>query len=225
MSLTSNINYAEVPISLSRQASIAKNASVLTDIYHEENHIVIWQNQFTSALLSEINQIMDKAERLNIRLTSAPANLSKILPTCADVLHGKTALCHYIELLADMFCTLFDIKRVGLRLAILSQAMCPKFHVDKVPCRLVSTFSGIATQWLPHEKVDRSKLGMGSLGVADDKSGIMKEPQDIKTMIAGDVALLKGEGWYNNENGGAVHRSPPLNKNEKRLLLTLDFSD
>jgi len=42
---------------------------------------------------------------------------------------------------------------------------------------------------------------------------------------AGDVAFLKGEHWDGNENKGLVHRSPIVNENENRLLLTLDFSD
>ncbi len=147
------------------------------------------------------------------------------LLTCSFLLDGQTALCEYIELLADMFCTLFELKNVGLRLAILDQAMCPKFHVDKVPCRLVTTLSGVGTQWLPHDQVDRSKLGAGSLGLPDETSGIMQSPTDIQNMSAGDVTLLKGEGWYNNEDCGAVHRSPALPLNERRLVLTLDFID
>ncbi|MCP3699547.1 MAG: DUF1826 domain-containing protein [Aliivibrio sp.] len=39
------------------------------------------------------------------------------------------------------------------------------------------------------------------------------------------MALLKGEGWFENEGGGLVHRSPSLTNGDKRLLLTLDFID
>ena len=35
---------------------------------------------------------------------------------------------------------------------------------------------------------------------------------------------LKGELWEGNETAGLVHRSPALAKDERRLLLTLDFS-
>ena len=103
--------------------------------------------------------------------------------------------------------------------------MCPKFHVDRVPCRLVTTLLGTATEWLPNDKVNRSKLGAGGKGLADSDSGIMQSPLDIKQLNPGDVALLKGEAWYNNEMRGLVHRSPMVLNNEKRLLLTLDFMD
>ena len=124
-----------------------------------------------------------------------------------------------------MFSTLFELKHVGLRLTLVDNAMCPKFHVDKVPCRLVTTFVGPATEWLKHENVDRTKLGSGSNGLPDEKSGIYTNPTDIEQLVSGDVALLKGEGWFNNEHAGLVHRSPSLPPNQKRLVLTLDFSN
>ena len=142
----------------------------------------------------------------------------------ADFQH-KDELCQQVSLLVDMFCTLFELKRVGLRLMVLDRSMCPKFHVDKVPCRLVTTLSGIATQWLDHQVVDRDKLGAGSNGLPDEESGLFEQQSHINQLSVGDVALLKGEGWFDNEGAGLVHRSPALNSNDRRLLLTLDFID
>ncbi len=101
--------------------------------------------------------------------------------------------------------------------------MCPKFHVDRVPCRLVTTYQGIATEWLPHEVVDRTKLGRGSLGQPDDRTGLYQNKHEIQQLGCGDVALLKGVLWEGNEHAGLVHRSPALPRGDKRLLLTLDF--
>ncbi|WP_303453179.1 DUF1826 domain-containing protein [Colwellia sp. 1_MG-2023] len=206
-----------------KRVSVDSNASILTDIYQADVNIVIWENKLSHQILNDINQIMLTTERLNIKFTAAPDDVEQALKDCADVLQDKPSLYCHIALLTDMFCTLFDLKRVGVRLAILDNAMCPKFHVDKVPCRLITTLYGVATEWLTNHKVDRSKLGAGSLGLPDEISGIIESDQDIKKMTTGDVILLKGEGWYNNENGGAVHRSPAISKNERRLLLTLDF--
>ncbi|MGF1817619.1 DUF1826 domain-containing protein, partial [Vibrio splendidus] len=85
------------------------------------------------------------------------------------------------------------------------------------------TYHGVATQWLPNESVDRSKLGRGSNGQPDPISGLYSDESDIQKMASGDVALLKGERWSGNENRGLVHRSPVTSSNETRLLLTLDF--
>lgn len=220
---SSNAHSIEFQTSDIRRASIANHTSVLTDIYQEDVNIAVWQNQLSGDVLKNIATVMLEKARLHIKISVTPNDVVEELLVSAPQLEGQKALCDYIELLVDMFCTLFELKGVGLRLAILDQAMCPKFHVDKVPCRLVTTLSGIGTQWLPDDQVDRSKLGAGSLGLPDKTSGIVQNQTNIKNMSAGDVSLLKGEGWYNNENRGAVHRSPALSSHERRLLLTLDF--
>jgi hypothetical protein len=223
MILSSEITSSEKSSVPFKRVSVDRNFSILTDIYQEDVNIAVWQNTLSPQILHDINLLMLSTERLNIKFTAAPDDVEQALQDCADVLQDKPTLYNHIALLTDMFCTLFDLKRVGVRLAILDNAMCPKFHVDKVPCRLITTLYGVATEWLPNDKVDRSKLGAGSLGLPDEISGIIKGKQDIEKMTAGDVILLKGEGWYNNENNGAVHRSPALSINDRRLLLTLDF--
>ena len=75
------------------------------------------------------------------------------------------------------------------------------------------------------DRVDRSKLGAGNNGLTDIHSGLFENEQDIQQLNHGDVAILKGELWEGNENAGLVHRSPALTTDERRLLLTLDFSD
>ena len=119
-----------------------------------------------------------------------------------------------------MFCCLFGLERTGLRLATLNRAMCPRFHVDHVPCRLLKTYTGIATQWIPHERLDRTKLGVNRHNQPDELSGLFQRETDIENLQSGHVALLKGEKrWVGNEGTGLVHRSPRLNKGERRLLL------
>ena len=73
-------------------------------------------------------------------------------------------LSNDIAELVDMFCLLFGLNQAGIRLTVLNSAMCPKFHVDRVPCRLITTYHGIATEWLPHGLANRTKLGHGSQG-------------------------------------------------------------
>jgi hypothetical protein len=124
--------------------------------------------------------------------------------------------------LVDMFCLLFDVKSAGVRLGVLESAMCPKFHVDRIPCRLLTTYQGVATEWLPHELVDRSKLGHGSNGLPDHESGLFDCPDAIQQLNQGDVAILKGDLWEGNEGNGLVHRSPDTDCGH-RLLLTMDL--
>ena len=209
---------------MNRGASQSDKPEVMTDIYKDDVNIAIWQRSLSSELLNAAERIITLNRQFKF---SASISLNAI----SDVLYkelGKTPEAKLISAdvseVADMFCYLFDLDRVGLRLATLDQAMCPKFHVDRVPCRLVSTYSGVATQWLSHSDVNRKKLGIGSNGLPDDQSGLYLDNTDIHQLSCGDVGLLKGESWVNNEGGGLVHRSPDLTKQKKRLLLTLDFN-
>ena len=144
---------------------------------------------------------------------SALASVSESLGT-----GHQCELSRSIAELVDMFCCLLGLNRAGLRLGVLDSAMCPKFHVDRVPCRLVTTYLGAGTEWLPHNAVDRSKLGPGS------QIGLVKSPGNIEQLNCGDVALLKGELWEGNEDAGLVHRSPSVETGELRLLLSIDVS-
>ena len=78
---------------------------------------------------------------------------------------------------------------MGLRLTVLDRAMCPKFHVDNVPPSFDHNVSGVATEWLPHESVNREKLGVGSQGKPDHESGLYQNQGDIQQLNCGDVAL------------------------------------
>ena len=215
----------DLPSPLLRKAATGLSPSVLSEIYQDDVNIAIWKNTLINSLIDDVQQLIEEAPALKAVLISTPETVADNLKEHHSAFENKTELCEYIALLVDMFSTLFEQERVGVRLSVLEHAMCPKFHVDNVPCRLVTTFVGPATEWLMNIGVDRSKLGAGSLGLSDDKSGIYQDDANINQLVSGDVALLKGEGWFNNELGGLVHRSPSLNAGEKRLVLTLDFSN
>ncbi|QKF77450.1 DUF1826 domain-containing protein [Arcobacter defluvii] len=200
-----------------RHMSQDKQPTVLSDIYKEEINIAIWrrEKQFSVKEFLALNPTFQK----EMILTPQDA-LSRISESFDN---NMTEVSEDIALLVDMFCYLFELKQVGMRLKVLDRAMCPKFHVDKVPCRLVTTYQGMATEWLPHEVVDQTKLGWGCNGLPDSESGLYQSEIDIQQLDCGDVALIKGTLWEGNENAGLVHRSPGLIANEKRLILTLDF--
>lgn len=206
-----------------RRAAKGSNPEILTDIYNEETNIVIWQRELSKTLKNSVDELLKTNSTFKTSMTVTPQNvLSSITQSLGD--KPQHELTENIAELVDMFCCLFELKRVGLRLTVLDRPMCPKFHVDRIPCRLVTTFQGVSSQWLPHEVVNRQKLGFGANGKADNESGIYKNQEDIQQLNCGDVALLKGEYWEGNENAGLVHRSPALPTGERRLLLTLDFS-
>lgn len=113
----------------------------------------------------------------------------------------------------EMFACLFGLHRVGFRLCVLNKAMCPRFHADNVPCRLITTYSGTGTEWID---------GMTSKSVSPGTLNQNLESADsIKRLDAGDIALFKGNKWEGDEDSGVIHRSPAVD--DMRLLLSLDI--
>ena len=196
---------------------------ILTEIYQDAVNIAVWETEISPKLERAIEAVMASSPDLQlsevISVKSAEDQLQEILG--AD--DASVELRHDVLELVDMFCCLFDLERTGLRLATLNRAMCPRFHVDHVPCRLLKTYKGIGTQWIPHDVVDRTKLGVDHHNQPDEMSGLFQSETDIENLQSGQVALLKGERWEGNEGAGLVHRSPGLDKGERRFLLSLDF--
>lgn len=207
-------------IGVERCAAIGETPKILSEIYREDVNIAIWRRTLSSSEQDAYRELVTK--NVSLSMSVKPKDVVRSLANSVDAI-THPVVTRDIEQLVDMFCLLFDLPQAGLRLTALKKTMCPKFHIDRVPCRLVTSCYGVGTEWLPHAAVDRSKLGHGSNGLADHKSGLYRNDEDIHCLKPGDVALLKGELWDGNEGAGLVHRSPDVSTGQNRLLLTLDF--
>ncbi|MCE0557448.1 DUF1826 domain-containing protein [Motilimonas sp. E26] len=194
---------------------------ILTAIFEPHINLTCWQRSLVPNLLEYVAQInlQGVAIARSVPLDELAEALSRWLPEGA----GKIAFIQDIEQLAQMLDCLFDNPDIGVRLKTLSQAMCPKFHTDKVVCRLVCSYSITGTQWLENGDANRAKLGRDSKGKSDEASGLYAADSDVFSADVGDVLLLKGDAWPDNEGLGVIHRSPAINPNDKRLVLTLDL--
>lgn len=195
-----------------------ENPKVLTKILHDDANLAVWQRQlplhiadFASLLLS-LNEPLAESLSLEIANEDVEPNLKGLASGFSD-LEGYEGFIADVSWLVSAFACLLGAKRIGLRLRVLDTAMCPRFHVDHVPVRLITTYAGVGSQWLKEGAMDRRQLGKPEA-----------EPQSpIQQICSGDVALFKGEKWYGNEGFGLIHRSPQPAPGARRLILTLDW--
>ena len=223
MSALDRISNNPLPQTQFRQGKEDTQHAVLTDIYQEDTNMVVWKRNLANNLEQAADTIIESQPTLEELLVVSPEEAFDAIKKLLGSSPEAEVLAEDIAYLVDMFCCLFDLKRGALRMTVLDRAMCPRFHVDRVPCRLVTTYQGIATEWLPHNVADRSKLGTGNMGMPDELSGLFESVSDIQQLKSGDVGLMKGELWHNNEGAGLIHRSPQVPNNTRRLVLTLDF--
>lgn len=218
------VNHVQAATAGYRRASQDDSAEVLADIYQDDVNISIWQRSLPLDLSNAAERVLSSNLAFRFSSSITPQDTFDSLYSALGENADAQLISDDVTEIVNMFCCLFGLAQVGLRLTTLDRAMCPKFHVDRVPCRLIATYSGIATEWLSHQDVDREKLGVGGQGKSDEESGIYRDLSKLRQLNSGDVALLKGESWLGNEGGGLVHRSPNLSCQKKRLLLTLDFN-
>jgi hypothetical protein len=141
--------------------------------------------------------------------------VDEILPGWALELSGARAWLADVRELIAMYRCLFEPAAVGIRVHVLADTMCPRFHTDRVPARLLVTYSGRGTEWLAEPDVLR----------AENPGPLPEQPAAehcIQVMPTGSVAILKGEAWIGNEGRGLVHRSPAPG-DTPRLVLGLDW--
>lgn len=126
------------------------------------------------------------------------------------------ALAADIGALAAAFATVAGVTRVHARLEALTDEGCPLFHADHVGLRLLCTYAGRGTEWVPTHAVNRAGLGSG------DNRRIVARLADVRRLPPFCVGLFKGEAFPGNAGRGIVHRSSPASARTPRLLLCLD---
>lgn len=201
---------------LARQVQ-GDSPEILSDVLQDGVNLAVWQRHlplhiqdFASALLT-LNEPLSESLALEVKGGDLEPDLHDLARAYADV-QGYAGFIADVSWLVSAYACLLGAERVGLRLRAMETAMCPRFHVDHVPMRLITTYAGIGSQWLKEGDMDRSSLGQAQA-----------DPALTQQIQCGEVALLKGERWIGNQGHGLIHRSPPLSRNERRLILTLDW--
>ncbi|KKA07914.1 hypothetical protein VP02_10605 [Pseudomonas ogarae] len=193
---------------------------VFTQILDDGTNLAVWQRQLPAhisdfaAMVLAMDQSLAESRVLELPEEDTQPALQGLAAGFSD-LQGYEGFIADVSWLVSAFACLLGAQRVGLRLRMLDKAMCPRFHVDHVPVRLLTTYAGVGSQWLEEGAMDRRRLAEPEAEPSD--------PRVIQQFRCGDVGLLKGEKWQGNEGLGLIHRSPELAPGERRLILTLDW--
>lgn len=197
-------------------------ATVLTHILQDKVTLAAWQREANAPIQAELASSNAGDTWRDVRVACKPDAMKDVLNDHWG--QAYPSLQADICLVTDMFACLFDANEVAIRIVRLTRAMCPRFHTDKIPCRLVTTYQGAGTEWLGNESIQRDFLGRGANGKPDKVSGLIKPNAVIQQLAPFDVAILKGDAWPGNEGLGLVHRSPECDENQPRVIMTLDYA-
>lgn len=203
----------------SHNSAFSRDVDVLTQIFNQGVNLACWQR----TLPQQIQQYLVYLTGSGFNQLRCVTRLNDLVDLLQQELPEHAAKSDFIEdvyQVADMYSCLMEAQELGVRLTKLTAAMCPRFHTDKLPCRLITTYAGCGSEWLPDSAVNRDYLG--PQGHGKETRLYADQADKIQQLSSGDVALFKGDGWQGHENRGIVHRSPALAPGQSRIILTLD---
>ena len=112
----------------------------------------------------------------------------------------------------NVFCDMVGEDAIGFCLG--TERGCRRYHIDNVPMRLLVTYAGQGTEWLPESASDRQAFEGGM-----PNEFILKDPSARQFVGLWDIAVFRGGPT------GVLHRTPDSALNAPSILLRLDRED
>jgi len=114
-----------------------------------------------------------------------------------------------VSSVARVFARVAELRAVRVRIEVIATNACRRYHRDCVGLRLLATYRGPGTLWVPRDH------GAAALRLQERYRGPLRQ------LTRHEVAVYKGSHWPGES--GLVHRSPPIEgTNAVRLLLAVD---
>lgn len=192
--------------------------------------------------MDAIKDFPNKSDQLAIMNRSMPENASlfftqllKISFNITGEIYKETATINIKDLLSDKLpkkiknnvfyqpwiedmanlCEMFCIteKSSYISFSISSHRGCRRYHIDNVPLRLLVTYAGQGTEWLPDEFANKRAYANG-----EPNERIIKDISKKQFVGEWDIALFKGGPE------GLLHRTPDSALNNNSILMRLDHA-
>ena len=179
----------------------------LDAIFDDEIDAVVWGRQAPGSVLSALEALPD----YEVENRGFCVPVSRVGDCVADLFDAwewragpaQQWVAEDVEALAGQMAQILSVSHVLLRIELVRDDACRKFHRDTVRARLICTYSGPGTE----------------LGIADDGG----QPRHIGAVPTGSPILLKGKRWPGSAQQSIMHRSPPIEETgASRLVVVLD---
>ncbi len=195
-------------------AAIGHGDEILQDIHLPSKNIAIYKRDIKS-LETELAEIAPKT--VECRASGTTEEIRSILKDYfSGHLAKSPALFGDVTELLGLFEKTTQASSFRLLLTTVNTNMCRRFHTDINDLRMLCTYIGPGTLWIPDAFVNVKAYQSGGRN-----EEIVTEETRIQQARTGDVVILKGALYP--EANPILHRSPTIEKKgEKRLLLRVD---
>ncbi len=140
-----------------------------------------------------------------------------LAPYAKSFEEGFERLCADVGDLATSFADLASSPTLKATFAIIPNGMCRLFHTDAIELRLLCTYLGPGTLWVPDQFVNWDRMEEPS-----NEARVLDMDQ-VQQFAPFEVGILKGAMYEANAGPAVLHRSPSVSeKKDVRVLLRLD---
>lgn len=123
-----------------------------------------------------------------------------------------------LSILEESFKFSKDYRPNEVSLSLVKGVPCTKLHADFLPLRLICTYFGVGTIFLPKESTRYPCLNEGR----PNKRVLIKGKPQLQAKPF-EILILKGRKFNKGELRPCAHRSPEVEGNKLRLVLKVDF--
>jgi hypothetical protein len=195
------------------------DARVIEQIRDGGLSLVLWKRRLPRGLRDALRQWAAQSPARLERVTSDDAWVEAALPGFPQG-PARTYLAADLRALLHRFRTVSGKRTVKVSFGTVTGDQCRKFHADYQGLRLITTYLGPGTEWLPEHAVRRDALVEPPECPATANGLIVRDPRLVQHAQAGDVLILRGHDGVTGAALGAVHRSPPIAASqETRVVL------
>jgi Protein of unknown function (DUF1826) len=186
---------------------MSSDVEVLEQLHRDEVSLVSWHRALPSGLDQQLVEWTRRFSAQFDEVVSMP-NYDLSAATRGLAEPAGAWLTMDVAILLARLAHLANARRLRISFGAARTDQCRKFHVDYVRYRLVTTYVGPGTEWVPDDAVRREALDHPPDCPCDANKEIVREESAVRHAVPGEVLVMKGARHPNRR--GAVHRSPPI---------------
>jgi hypothetical protein len=192
-----------------RLSVFGNSPEVLERILEPDVYLAQWRRAVEPEIVSWVCRMapdLPPDGRFHLYPKDTDAVVSSLLrPSAYSQDRGRAGFIRDVSDLVARFSRLASSPTVDIRLDLIEHDACWKFHRDRTELRMLCTYLGPGTQYVP------DIYGEQAIRDQRDYTG------PVTNIPARDIALFKGD--LRERGVGVVHRSPPIVGTGKRRLL------
>ena len=196
---------------------LAKNISEFKNFSHTDSKLMIYERNAPQGSVSFFKNLIKIDFSVNAEISKFDTK-NNIKSALSDVFSFEIKSSIFYETwINDIthLCKIFsDIQNTNsISMWLGSKRGCKRYHIDNVSQRLLVTYSGEGTEWLPDDAGDKIAYLNG-----EPNEKILKNSKRKQIVNEWDIAIFKGG------SEGLLHKTPDTALNKHSILLRLDHA-